>query len=470
MVSEKAGARRGKRLAGSAASPQPRDILVFERTGNGFSLIGGSGRGTTWAGIVDLSDDDDSVVRRAWSTGLPVRVSDSRAQHVAGPYYTRHAIAVAVGDRHVVLIGSDRALPMTDTDVMRLAVATVDRTQGVPSDKLLADELELVHTLRALMAYRPENVRDTLRHVLTVASGALSCEIAVIRVEQEGVTVVEAVGLDAGARSIVESGARLDPLWAGPIDAMRLDQSALTPAALGNEIVSTMSLPLGSRPSVGVLSLAHAAVNPRGFTSLCQRIGRAIAEAAELLISQAAAREELFEERNRLATASRIDALTAVSNRRAWDEEVERIAATGDARGYVLTCDLDELKTINDHHGHAAGDELLRGTAAVLLASVRQTDLVARIGGDEFAVVLVNADEATVRRIRGRIRRAERRWRSADGQLGLHVSLGVASFTDGDLERARHAADQRMYADKRRRLKARRRTSTLAFSGVEKAA
>ena len=255
---------------------------------------------------------------------------------------------------------------MTDTAVARLAVATVDRTQGVPSDKLLADELEVVHTLRALMAYRPETVRDTLRHVLAVASGALSCEIAVIRIEHDGRAVVEAVGLDAGVRSMIEKGAPLDPIWPGPINEIRLDQAASTPAALGQKIVSSINLPLGSQPSLGVLSLAHAAVNPRGFTSLCQRIGRAIAEAAELLISQAAAREQLSEERDRLATVSRLDALTAIANRRAWDEEVQRLAANRDSHGYLITCDLDELKLINDRHGHAAGDELLRATAALL--------------------------------------------------------------------------------------------------------
>ncbi len=453
-----------------AHSARPKDILVFERSETGFSLIGGIGRGAKWAGIVELSDAEDSVVRRAWSTGLPVRVSERRAQHIAGPYYTPHAIAVAVGDRHVVLIGSDRALSMTDAAVANLAVATVDRTQGVPSHKLLADELEVVHTLRALMAYRPETVRDTLRHVLNVASGALSCEIAVIRIEHDGRAVVEAVGLDAGVRNLIEQGAPLDPIWPGPIHEMRLYQAASAPAALGQQIVSSINLPLGSHPSLGVLSLAHAAVNPRGFTSLCQRIGRAIAEAAELLISQAAAREQLSEERDRLVTVSRLDALTAVANRRAWDEEVQRLAATRDSHGYVITCDLDELKLINDRHGHAAGDELLRGTAAVLLASVRHTDLVARIGGDEFAVVLEGADEKTARQVRARLRRAERRWRSVDQALELRMSIGVAPFTGGDLERARHAADQRMYTDKRRRLTARNRRVTAPLRRVEKAA
>lgn len=445
----------------AVASTLPKDVLVFERVATGFSLIGGTGRGATWAGLVEVSDAEDSLVCRAWSTGVPARLSGRKPQHTVGPYYARHAVAVAVGDRHVVVVGSDRALPMTDADVTRLAVATVDRTQGVPADKLLADELELVHTLRALMAYRPENVRDTLRHVATVAAGALSCEIAVIRVEQDGNQVVESIGLDPESLSALEDGSGSDPLWADMPDAPRVQQVAASDLP-GADIVSSFSLPIGSQPALGMLALAHATARPRGFTSLCQRIGRAVAEAAELLITQATAREALASERDRLARASQIDAMTGLANRRAWDEEAQRLASAGVARGHVVTCDLDELKQTNDRFGHPAGDELIRGAAAVLLASVRSTDLVARIGGDEFAVLLRDADSATTRRIRDRLRRAERRWGTDDRNLVLRLSMGVAPMCAGDLASARLEADRRMYANKRRRLAEGKRTASPA--------
>ena len=449
-------ARKGLKSRDSS----PGDVLVFERTPAGFSLIGGTGRGSSWAGVVDVSDAEESAVTRAWSTGVPVRLDGRHAQHVVGPYYARHSVAVAVGDRHVVVLGSDRRLAMSDGDVMRLAIATVDRTQGVPADKLLADELELVHTLRALMAYRPETVRETLRHVASVAAGALSCEIAIIQVEHGAHAVVETIGLHPGATPLIEAGTLARTFLTGRPTEPHLEQVVTadhpmgTAGPIGARIASSLSLPLGSRPSLGVLSLAHATVSPRGFTSLCQRIGRAIAEAAELLITQAAAREQLSEERDMLARISRMDALTGVANRRAWDEEVRRVEATAEGRrGYVLTCDLDDLKSTNDRFGHQAGDELLRGAASVLARSVRIGDLVARIGGDEFAVLLRDADAATAKRIRDRIRRAESRWRSADDRLSLSLSIGFAPLLVGGMEDARRAADQRMYSNKRRRVR-----------------
>src|SRR4029077_3364096 len=92
----------------------------------------------------------------------------------------------------------------------------------------------------------------------------------------------------------------------------------------GVEVASQLTLPLAGGVS-GALALGHAVGRPRGFTSLCQRIGRAIADAAELLISQAHARELLDAERDLQARLVRTDALTGGANRRAWDDAVEDV-------------------------------------------------------------------------------------------------------------------------------------------------
>ena len=268
-------------LSHSVSHP-PSDILVFERTDAGFSLIGGNGRGAGWAGIVDVSDAEQTLVRKAWSVGTLVRLAGRRPQQVVGPYHARHAAAVPVGDRHVVVVGANRRLDMTDGDIIRLAVSAVDRAHGVPADKLLADELELVHALRSLMNYQAENVRDTLQHIANVAASALSCEVAVIRVEHSGGRVAEGVGLPRLiVRELEAESIDRPPLESG--DEPRVDQVAPdTWERLGTELSSSMSLPLGAPPVQGVLALGHAQSRARGFTSLCQRIGRAIAESAEL--------------------------------------------------------------------------------------------------------------------------------------------------------------------------------------------
>jgi len=432
------------------------DVLVFEQFEGTFQLIGGTGRGASWAGIVSVAADG-SLVAQAWARGTPQRLSGPRALHVAGPYHARNAVAVPVGDRHVVVLGSSRPILRRDADLVRFAADVVDQTHGVPADKLLADELELVHTLRALMAYRPETVEATLRHVVTVAAGALSCEIATIQVELDGHPVRASIGIDDLATSspAVASSLLAEAVRSGsPI----VEQStAVAAGPFGVEVTSHMALPIGADPPLGAIALGHSVERPRGFTSLCQRIGRAVAEAAELLITQASAREQLAAERDLLARMSGTDALTGIANLRGWDDAVHGFASAGDRVGpgtFVLSMDLDGLKQVNDRFGHAAGDAVIRGAANLLASTVRHEDVVARIGGDEFIVLLRDVDEGTVRSIQARIRRAERAWRVTEHGLTPRLSIGRMRVEDGDIESARRLADARMYANKRRRARA----------------
>lgn len=423
------------------------DVLVFERSNDTFALVGGTGRGEGWAGNVEVSEHEPSMVSRAWHVGTAVRRADEDAFQVAGPYHARNAVAVPVGARHVVVFGSESPITIGDSDLVRLAAAWVDRTHGVPADKLVADELELVHALRALMAYRPETVRETVRHVAMVASQALSCEIAYIRVVHGEDEIVESIGFDA------EDMAPLQEQVIVPPGGVLLEQ--VNPQAarrLRIQLAAMMTLPLGSDPYIGAIALGHSSERARGFTSLCQRIGRALAEAAELLITQAAARESLAAERDALVRISGTDQLTGIPNRRQWDEEVARmLASRGVREGYVISCDLDGLKMANDRYGHVAGDALIRAAANLLTSCVRAEDLVARIGGDEFAILLRDANAAEARNICARIRRAERVWRVTEHGLTPRLSLGTSPVTQQDAELARQLADAAMYKNKRRR-------------------
>ena len=181
----------GEDVPSSRSNITTEDILVFERTPHGFTLVGGRGRGAGWAGVVDLDDADDSVVSRAWRGSTPLRIAAEQPVPICGPYYASNAVAATVGDRNVVVFGSRSRIMMTETDVLRAAANVVDQFDGTPAEKLLADELEVVHALRALMAYRPETVHGTIRHVATVAAKALSCELAMITVEHGGVRGTE---------------------------------------------------------------------------------------------------------------------------------------------------------------------------------------------------------------------------------------------------------------------------------------
>ena len=92
-----------------------------------------------------------------------------------------------------------------------------------------------------------------------------------------------------------------------------------------------------------------------------------------------------------------IDPLTDVLNRRGFERELKRSLAYVKRYGTsaaLIYVDLDGFKPVNDRHGHAAGDAVLKAVAAALLRHVRASDVVARIGGDEFAVLLWNVDGA----------------------------------------------------------------------------
>jgi diguanylate cyclase (GGDEF)-like protein len=149
----------------------------------------------------------------------------------------------------------------------------------------------------------------------------------------------------------------------------------------------------------------------------------------------------------RLTELASSDPLTGLWNRRRFDEELDWLVQGGRA-GTLLVLDLDGFKHVNDRLGHDAGDELLRTVARAVSGCVRRADLVARNGGDEFAVLLVGATPEEAGRVADKIRAAV----AAVWPLGLSggVSIGTASVggSAGDVV-AR--ADRAMYASKLRR-------------------
>ena len=117
------------------------------------------------------------------------------------------------------------------------------------------------------------------------------------------------------------------------------------------------------------------------------------AEVERLAQQLAVARRQLAA----LEARADVDPLTELPNRRAFERELARSLAYVKRHGTpaaLLYLDLDDFKRVNDRHGHSAGDTMLRAVASVLGRHVRESDVVARIGGDEFALLLWNCDEA----------------------------------------------------------------------------
>jgi diguanylate cyclase (GGDEF)-like protein/PAS domain S-box-containing protein len=151
----------------------------------------------------------------------------------------------------------------------------------------------------------------------------------------------------------------------------------------------------------------------------------------------------------RLQFLSTHDSLTGLYNRAHFEIEFERASRGGCHPVSVIMADLDGLKFVNDSRGHAAGDRLIKVAADLLRESLRPDDLVARIGGDEFAILLLQADEDATRRVMERIREAARRYREGNGTMQVRFSLGGATAgTPDEIDGLLNRADMRMYEDK----------------------
>jgi diguanylate cyclase (GGDEF)-like protein len=168
-----------------------------------------------------------------------------------------------------------------------------------------------------------------------------------------------------------------------------------------------------------------------------------------------AAGDPMGSELAELARASRRDALTGLPNRRAFDEELAREVARAARDGKplaVVVLDADRFKNVNDTHGHAAGDAVLREIAARAATAVRAGDFVARIGGEEFALLLHATDLAGALELAERVRAAMAAspFSTGGGQLGVTASLGCAVLAPDDTPESLVArADARLYDAKR---------------------
>jgi diguanylate cyclase (GGDEF)-like protein len=153
-------------------------------------------------------------------------------------------------------------------------------------------------------------------------------------------------------------------------------------------------------------------------------------------------------ERSRILALT--DAVTDLPNRRAFEERL-KVAYERRERFTLVYMDLDGFKLVNDRLGHAAGDDVLRSVAGVLRLCIRQADIAARVGGDEFALLLASADSVSARVIADRVLRGLQALSLLlPGGTKVGASFGIATDHDGaDSLEVVAAADAAMYRAKR---------------------
>ena len=166
--------------------------------------------------------------------------------------------------------------------------------------------------------------------------------------------------------------------------------------------------------------------------------------------------QELAQRYHTLAQFAWADPLTGLLNRRGLEEAVAREEGRAARFGTPITVvvlDVDDLKAVNDTHGHTVGDQLLVGLGAALRGRARAVDVVARYGGDEFVLLLLDADHAGAEGLLADVRTRTPAVHLPDGRVvPLQFSAGVALRAEGgSLRAALDLADQRLLAAKRQR-------------------
>jgi len=248
-----------------------------------------------------------------------------------------------------------------------------------------------------------------------------------------------AIGVALGPDSPLQMPGLLIVMFFGVIGLPRASDSVVNLALAAISV--PLVLPRHPRAADVVYEIAHFATVILLVWAACALLERMAAQS--------------FAYRRRLQREASTDALTGLHNRREFEtgmvREMERARRLRVSLSLALI-DIDFFKRINDQHGHDAGDRVLREVAATLQSHVRRSDLLARIGGEEFALVMLGTRPPGARVLLERLRQAVAALRvpGGAGAIGCTISIGLADRTDDDVDWATlyKRADQALYTAK----------------------
>lgn len=163
---------------------------------------------------------------------------------------------------------------------------------------------------------------------------------------------------------------------------------------------------------------------------------------------------ELNDLKNQYQFLSFHDSLTGLYNRMYFDEELKRI--NSNIKRFkpitIISIDINNLKDVNDQDGHEQGDILIKETAKILSLFIRKTDILARIGGDEFCAILLKADMAVANKRKKELSEKIKAYNSQSKKIKINVAIGIASTQKDEsisIYDVINKSDERMYINKR---------------------
>ncbi len=245
-----------------------------------------------------------------------------------------------------------------------------------------------------------------------------------------------------------------------------LEREGVIAAADAHRDERTKTLPFGGGVPNSIGAVLDAAVlggeRLRGVLCLNRRESRPwrpeevrFAEELAGQVGQVLLNAERQEFARRMAYQARHDALTGLVNRFEFEQQVKRsIQQVGSHGGMhvLLYLDLDHFKAVNDNCGHSAGDEILRQVSDLLKDTLRKSDTLARVGGDEFAALLEHTDldeaRAVARKLIEAVTEARFSWQGRQFRLGVSIGLSEISSSSTDFVTVLRAADTACYASK----------------------
>ena len=372
-------------------------------------------------------------------------------------------VVAAFADQCAIALSNARQYTTATSRLAALDVAKAELEQYSQHLERRHDELKLINSVSAaasgtldldrLLHTAVRSIAKGL-HVERVAVDILSDDQSRLEIAAEyrtdGVPVTEGAKLPVRRRSalsevIFERRAiacddlENDPLmhdYRDWITERHLRSGAFLPLVVENRVI-------------GVLSV-NATTAPRSFSTDELNVFETLANQIAVGVRNA----RLY---GRAKDRANEDSLTGLSNHRYLQERLDHEIARAERAAHplaIVLLDLNNFKNFNDNFGHQAGDEVLRFVANAVTSCLRTTDVAGRYGGDEFLVILPQADEGGARLLLSRLRRkVEERNDSGFPPIPIEMSAGIAIYPREGQNKADlvAAADRAMYADKKRR-------------------